>query len=138
MLNPQIGHAKLELNRNSSCPIMSTSNCPPERFNAVSIESDRRARTSSLTTMRSTTTSIECCLFFSNSIFSDNSRSSPFTRTRTKPCLAISVNSVLCSPLRPDTNGARICSRVFSGYCKMRSTICSTVCDVISMPCSGQ
>ncbi|MNI22352.1 hypothetical protein D3C73_759060 [compost metagenome] len=138
MLNPHTGQAKLELNSSSSWPMMSTRICPPESFSAVSRESVSRVCTSSLITIRSTTTSMVCFLFFSSTISSVTSRSSPSTRTRTKPCFEISLNSPLCSPLRPEITGARICSRVFSGYCMIRSTICSTVWEVISMPWSGQ
>ncbi|MNO74984.1 hypothetical protein D3C76_660070 [compost metagenome] len=138
ILKPQMGQAKLELKRSSSCPIISTKSWPPDIFSAVSIESANLLRTSSFTTIRSTITSIECFLFFSSSMFSDRSRCSPSTRTRTNPCLEISAKRLLCSPFLPEITGAKICSLVFSGYCIIRSTICSTVCDVISMPCSGQ
>ncbi|MNO80328.1 hypothetical protein D3C76_715340 [compost metagenome] len=127
ILKPQIGQAKLELKSSSSCPIISTRILPPESFRAVSNESVNLVSISSLTTIRSTTTSMVCFLFFSSSISSDKSRSSPSTRTRTNPCLEMSVKSPLCSPLRPEMIGARICKRVFSGYCIIRSTICSTV-----------
>ncbi|MNI24817.1 hypothetical protein D3C73_784480 [compost metagenome] len=134
ILKPHTGQAKFELNSSSSWPMISTRICPPDSFKAVSMESVSRVCTSSLMTIRSTTTSIVCFLFFSSSISSVTSRSSPSTRTRTKPCLEMSLNRPLCSPLRPEMTGARICSRVFSGYCMIRSTICSTVCEVISMP----
>ncbi len=56
--NPHIGQAWLSENLRSSPSMTSTVNCPSESSNAVSIESASRVSIPSLTTNRSTTTSI--------------------------------------------------------------------------------
>ncbi len=107
---------------------------PVARRSVVSTESVRRVRTSGLTTMRSTTTSTVCLRFLSSSILSLSSRISPSTRTRAKPSLAISSNSLAYSPLRPRIIGARSWMRVPSGKARIWSTICSGVCAETGLP----
>ena len=68
----------------SSPPAMSTSTMPPAIFRALSTESATRlASALSPMTRRSTTISMLCHFCLSRTMFSERSRTSPFTRTRT-------------------------------------------------------
>ena len=58
----------------------------------------------------------------------------PSILTRTKPARRRSLSSLRYSPLRSRTIGASTWMRVPSGHAMMRSTICCTLCCVISRP----
>ena len=105
---------------------------------AVSKLSAKRCLLSLFTFRRSITTSMVCLMFFSNFGVLSNSTILPSKRTRTKPCVCRSANKSTNSPLRSFTAGAKIIILVFSGKDKTLSTICDTVWDDNSSPCSGQ
>ena len=105
---------------------------PPARPSAVSTESvSRRLRRSSLTTRRSTTTSMVCFSCFFSLGGSVSGSTSPSTRARAKPLVWSSANRSTYSPLRARTTGASTWKRVPSGSSSTRSTICCGVCRVI-------
>ena len=110
---------------------------PPKR-SAVSKLSAIRLPKSSRTLKRSTTTSIVCFFFLSNSGIGSRSTISPSTRARTKPWLCNCSNKLLYSPLRSRTTGASSISAVPSSSPLTASTISDTVCATIGRSCSGQ
>src|SRR5699024_120293 len=103
---PHSGQAWFSLMTISSSPITSIITRPFPKGKTVTIESDKRLSTPSLTTILSTITSIEWVLFLSKLISSVTSYISPLTRTRTKPSFCNCSNTCTCSPLRPETTGA--------------------------------
>ena len=110
---------------------------PPKR-SAVSKLSAIRLPRSSRTLKRSTTTSMVCFFFLSNSGGVSISITSPSTRARTKPWLCNCSNKLLYSPLRSRTTGASNISAVPSSKALTASTISETVCATIGKSCSGQ
>ena len=125
--------------------ISSSTIVPPPSRSAVSTESDSRVRRESSSpspgsalTTRSTTMSMAWRLFLSSLISSSSSRTVPSTRTRTKPALRASSKTLVYSPLRSVTTGARIIIRRPAGTARIESTICCTVCRSIERPHFGQ
>ena len=138
-LNAQCGQENFAENSISS-PVSiftATALSLPKR-KAVSKLSVKRCLLSAFTFRRSITTSIVCLMFFSNLGTLSNSIISPSKRTRTKPCVCRSAKKSTNSPLRSFTAGARIIILLFSGCLNTSSTICDTVCEANSSPCSGQ
>ncbi len=80
---PQAAQASRSENMNDGPSGTSTCTTPSASRSAVSSESARRPPRLSLTTSRSTTTSMVCFLVFASSMSSVSSRSCPLTRTRT-------------------------------------------------------
>ncbi len=85
---------------------------PSERVVAVSMASASLEVTPSFITMRSVITSMLCLKFFFSSILSASSLISPSIRTRVKPCARKPSRSLTCSPLRPETTGAKTTMRL--------------------------
>ena len=138
MLIPQSGQEKLILKFIGSPSITSTVISPSASLSVVSMESVSLFCIPSLTESLSTTISILCFLFLSSLISSDSSYILPSTITRTYPLFFACSKSLVCSPLRPLTTGARSCILVLSGSPIITSTIWSTVCFLISLPQFGQ
>ena len=84
---------------------------PPDILSAVSTESARRLPIPDFKIRRSTTNSIECRLFLSSFISSSNERTSPSTRTLTKPSFFARSNTFSCVPFLPLTIGLN--TRIF-------------------------
>gem|GEM_PF-4438360 len=111
---------------------------PPESRSAVSTESVSRRRALSLTTSRSTITSMVCFSYFFSAGGSSSRITWPSTRARANPLVWSSRNSSPYSPLRPRITGASTWNRVPSGSSSTRSTICCGVCLAMGRPQLGQ
>ena len=107
---------------------------PSDNFNDVSIEFVSLSLSISLFICNlSTIISIVCHLFFSNSIFSDNSLVSPFIRALIKPDFRAILRVSLCSPFLCLTIGDKIINFVFIGRDLIESTICCMDCFFTSL-----
>ncbi len=139
---PQSGQANRSENQyRSDGPCrgrVSTTATPSARARASSRASANRLRAPGFTTIRSTTTSRVWLRFFSRTISSSRSRSSPSTRTRRNPAFRRSSNRARCSPFRPRTTGDSTSTRVPSPSASTRSTIWVTVWLATSRPQDGQ
>src|SRR5690554_16684 len=140
-LYPQCGQEKREENNKgsaSSLSISATSTKPLLNSTQVSNDSAKRCSIPSLTLKRSTTTSMLCFFFLSNSGVSSKSQIRPLTRTRIKPCARKLSKTCKCSPLRSLITGAKIMYLPSSGSAIIPSTICVMVCASKATLCSGQ
>ncbi|OPZ58970.1 MAG: hypothetical protein BWY88_00880 [Synergistetes bacterium ADurb.Bin520] len=140
-LIPQSGQAlRREKNSSRSPPssMRRAMRLPPEVSRAVSTLSAMRFRLSGATSTRSMTISIRCARFLSSPGASSRAWTTPSIRALTKPSRAASASILWCSPFLPRTMGARIMSRVPSGYWSSTSRIWSTDCSRMTRPQEGQ
>ena len=107
---------------------------PSDNFRDVSIEFVSLSLSISLFICSlSTIISIVCHLFFSSSIFSDNSFISPFIRALIKPDFRAILRVSLCSPFLCLMIGDRIINFEFIGRDLIESTICCIDCFFTSL-----
>ena len=112
IVKPDVGHANFSENvriclSSESSSTVSTIEMPSAKSNAVRKLSANRTSVPFFTTIRSTTTSIECLNFLSSTGGSSKLKYSPFTLTLWKPSLTNSKNSFRYSPFRSRIIGAR-------------------------------
>ena len=134
----QSGQAKCWLYMCSGPSTSATSTNPSPHLAAVSMESVKRLSMPSLTTKRSTTTSMSCFLVFWRSTSSSKVLTTPSTRTREKPSLRSWSKTDLCSPFLPLIIGAITNIFAPSGKVITSSVICWMVCWLIGFPHCGQ
>ena len=100
---------------------------PPASLRAVSIESESRPTSASgPVTSRSTTISISCQRVLASLIASSSIRTSPSTRTRTKPSVRAFSNTPRCSPFLCVTIGESTSIRAPASSRITESVICWT------------
>ena len=117
---------------------ISTIAIPSARFKQVAKESVNLSWISFFRIKRSTTISISWTLFFSSSILSLSSRTSPSIRTRANPSAASPANNFLWVPFLPRITGASNWKRVRSLNSIIASTIRSMVWGAILRSQIGQ
>ena len=135
---PHSGHAKCVLKMWSLPPITPATIIPSPSLRAASTESVRRCVIPSLMMILSTTTSMVCFLFFSRSMSSFRTATSPSIRTLTYPSFLSSSSSFLCVPFFPTATGPNIRSFVQYPSASSASTIWSMVWRCIGFPQFGQ